>query len=157
MKGHWSFHFPMQTKKCTSILNYKITLSIIKLREWRFQAFHDVFLFHRLIKMSHDPRIKTYENSHWYILQTRWNTIGYWIWNISTQERKVSDIEIIVSVINWSVKFTVPPDWQLKIYVRAEVLLSVVSWSAKDTSGSDSFQVLVVYRKYIIDVPVREI
>ena len=99
------------------ILFDKIPVSIIKLPQWRFQAFLDVSLFEKLIWKSRRPQDKTSIRRASpgipYKLRNK-DAIGGRGWNIATQERKICDveIEIVTFVLNGSVKLTVPPDRQ---------------------------------------------
>ena len=99
------------------ILFYKIPVSNLKLSQWRYQSFLDVSLFEKLIWKSHRPQNKTSIRGASpgisYKLQNKDALCGRG-WNIATQERKNRDveIEIVMFVINGSVKLTAPPDRQ---------------------------------------------
>ena len=100
------------------ILLNKIPVSTIKLPKGRFQACHEVSLFVLLTGKSSGTQNKTPIRGASppgvsYQLRDE-NAIGRRRWNITTQERKVCDveIEIISFVVNGSVKLSIPPERQ---------------------------------------------
>ena len=83
----------------------KIPVSTIKLPQWRFQAFHDVSLFEKLIWKSRRPQNKTsIRGASPGISYKLWKkeAIGGRGWNTGTQERNICDVEteIVTFVIN---------------------------------------------------------
>ena len=93
------------------VLFDKILVSTIKRLQWRFQAFFDVSLFERLFWKSCRPQKKTLIQGAspgiWYRLWYE-DAIGRRSWYITTQERKICnmEIEIVMFVINGSMKLT---------------------------------------------------
>ena len=78
------------------------------------------------------------------------NTIGRRRWNITTQERKICDMEIVIIsfVVDETVKFTIPPNRQYIDLVHLGMKQKWCSlwcpWSQvqQDTSDPDNFRIL---------------
>ena len=96
----------------------EISISTIELPDGRFQTFPDISLLEKLTWKSRCSQNKTFiRGASIGIPYELWDkpTIGWWWWNIATQEKK--EVEIVTFLIKGSAQLTVPPDLQGKIQV----------------------------------------